>query len=117
VSDEIAVKREVELEAPPDEVWKALTDADELAEWFANDVELEPEPGGEGVFRWDDGEERHAQVEEVELERRFVFTWDGSRVEIELEEVPVGTRVTVVESPLAEWSTALELRACAYALA
>jgi uncharacterized protein YndB with AHSA1/START domain len=111
------ITREIELDAPPDEVWEALTDEDKLAEWFANDVELDAEPGGEGVFRWDDGEERRAVVEEVEPERRFVFTWDESRVVIELEEIPVGTRVTVVESPVAEWSTALELRACAYALA
>ena len=107
------VRREIELEAPPDEVWRALTDPDELEQWFANDVELEPEPGGEGVFRWDDGDERHALVEEIEPERRFVFTWDGDRVEIELEEIPAGTRVIVIESPVAEWSSALELRACA----
>jgi uncharacterized protein YndB with AHSA1/START domain len=111
------VTREIELESPPDEVWEALTDEEKLAEWFANDVELDPEPGGEGVFRWDDGDERHAVVEEVDPERRFVFTWEGSRVVIELEEIPVGTRVTVVESPLAEWSTALELRACVLAFA
>jgi uncharacterized protein YndB with AHSA1/START domain len=110
------ITREIELEAPPEEVWEALTDEDKLAEWFANDVELDAEPGGEGIFRWDDGEERHAIVEEVDPERRFVFTWDESRVGIELEEIPVGTRVTVVESPVAEWSTALELRACAYSL-
>jgi len=109
----VTVKREIELEAPVEEVWRALTDPDELEQWFANDVELEPEPGGEGVFRWDDGDERHAFVEEVEPERRFVFTWDGDRVEIELEEIPAGTRVIVVESPVAEWSSALELRACA----
>ena len=109
----VAVKREIEVEASPDEVWRALTDPDELERWFANDVELEAEPGGEGVFRWDDGDERHAVVEEVELERRFVFTWDGDRVEIELEEISAGTRVIVVESPVAEWSSALELRACA----
>jgi uncharacterized protein YndB with AHSA1/START domain len=115
--EETVVTREVELEASPEEVWEALTEEEQLAEWFANDVELDAVPGGEGVFRWDDGEERHAYVEEVAEERRFVFTWDGSRVVIELEEIPAGTRVTVVESPLAEWSTALELRACAYALA
>jgi hypothetical protein len=46
-----------------------------------------------------------------------VFTWDESRVVIELDEIPIGTRVTVIESPVAEWSTALELRACAYSLA
>lgn len=107
------IRREIELDAPPDEVWRALTDPDELEQWFANDVELEPEPGGEGLFRWDDGDERHAVVEEVVPERRFVFTWDGDRVEIELEEQPLGTRVIVVESPLAEWSSALELRASA----
>ena len=74
------VTREVVLEAPVEEVWSALTEPERLAEWFANDVELELEPGGEGVFRWDDGEERHAVVEEVEPERRFAFTWDESRV-------------------------------------
>src|SRR5438105_11493111 len=111
------VKREIELDAPPDEVWRALTDPDELEQWFANDVELDPREGGEGTFRWDDGEERHAIVEEVELERRFAFTWDDGHVVIELEELPAGTRVTIVESPSGEWSSALELRACALALA
>ena len=70
------VTREVVLEAPVEEVWSALTDPERLEEWFANDVELELEPGGEGTFRWDDGEERHAVVEEVDPERRFAFTWD-----------------------------------------
>ena len=107
------VERETLVEATPEEVWEALTDEDRLAEWFANDVELEAEPGGEGTFRWDNGEVRRAVVEEVVPLERFTFTWDDSRVEIELEEIPAGTRVTVVESPVAEWSTALELRACA----
>jgi len=85
------VTREIELAAPPEEVWEALTDADQLAEWFANDVELDPEPGGEGTFRWDNGEVRRAVVEEVVPLERFTFTWDDSRVEIELEEIPAGT--------------------------
>ena len=85
------VEREITLDAPPEEVWEALTDPEQLEEWFANDVELALEPGGDGVFRWDDGEERHALVEEVDPERRFVFTWDDSRVVIELEPIPAGT--------------------------
>ena len=117
MTEQIEVTREVELEAPREEVWEALTDADELAEWFANDVELDPEPGGEGTFRWDDGDVRHAVVEEVVPLERFAFTWEDGRVVIELEEIPFGTRVTVVESPTAEWSTALELRACAFVAA
>ena len=93
------VKREIEFGLPPDEIWRALTDEEELEQWFANDVELDAVPGGEGVFRWDDGETRHALIEELEPERRFVFTWDDSRVVIELEEIPTGTRVTVNNGP------------------
>ena len=99
--------REVVLEAPVEEVWSALTEPERLEEWFANDVELELEPGGEGTFRWDDGEERHAVVEEVDHERRFTFTWDESHVSIELDEVDGGTRVVVTETVGAGWSTAL----------
>jgi uncharacterized protein YndB with AHSA1/START domain len=101
----VEVTREVVLEAPVEEVWEALTDPEQLEEWFANDVELDLEPGGDGVFRWDDGEERHAVVEED----------DEGRVEIELEEVEGGTRLLVTETAGAGWSTALSLRALAFA--
>ena len=110
------VSREVVLEAPVEEVWSALTEPERLREWFANDVELELEPGGEGVFRWDDGEERAAVVVSVEPERRFAFTWDGGRVCIELDAVPAGTRVVVTETFGAGWATALSLQALAVAV-
>jgi uncharacterized protein YndB with AHSA1/START domain len=106
------VRREITLPARRDEVWEALTDEDRLGEWFANDVELDPRPGGTGTFRWDDGEERTASVVAVEAEERLVLRWldDGGLVELRLEDAPDGTRVVVREtSP--EWSTALELQA------
>jgi len=109
------VTREVVLDAPVEEVWTALTDPAELAEWFANDVILELEPGGDGVFRWDDGEERHAVVEDVEPFRRFAFTWDDGHVLIELDEVQAGTRVLITETAGAGWTAALSLRALAFA--
>ncbi len=107
------VRREIVVPAPADEVWSALTEPERLQEWFANEVELELEPGGRGTFRWDDGEERHAVVEEVVPGRRFAFTWEESRVAIELEEVDEGTRVVVTETLGAGWGTALELHALA----
>jgi uncharacterized protein YndB with AHSA1/START domain len=116
----VEVTRELVLPDPPDEVWTALTDPDALEEWFANDVELELEPGGEGVFRWDSGEVRRATVEEVEPGRRLAFWWseeegEETLVAIEHEEVPDGTRVTVTESApeASAWACALELRALA----
>ncbi len=108
------VQREIVVPAPVEEVWSALTEPERLEEWFANDVELDLEPGGVGTFRWDDGDERHAVVEEVVPERRFAFTWDDeSRVEIELAEVETGTRVLVTETAGAGWATALSLQALA----
>src|SRR5437867_4427867 len=61
--DGMEVVREIELESPPEEVWEAITEPERLEEWFANDVELDPRPGGEGRFRWANGEERRAVVE------------------------------------------------------
>ena len=110
------VRREVVLPAGREEVWAALTEPERLAEWFANEVELDARPGGAGLFRWSDGDERHAVVELVEPEERLELAWDDdAHVEFTLEDVPDGTRLTVVESApepracAAEWSWGVEL--------
>ena len=105
--------REIVFPAPPDEVWEALTDPEQLEEWFANDVELDAREGGEGVFRWDDGEERHATVVEAAPGERLVLDWDEEgTVVLTLEEVEEGTRLRVREST-PQFAIALELRAMA----
>ena len=107
------VEREIVVPEEPDEVWESLTDPERLEEWFASDVELDARPGGEGVFRWGDGDERHAVIRELEESERLVLDWDdGGSVAIELEPVVEGTRVHVVESS-PEFAPALELRALA----
>jgi uncharacterized protein YndB with AHSA1/START domain len=108
------ITREIEVPETPDEVWEALTEPERLEEWFASEVELDARPGGEGVFRWGDGDERHAVVRELEEAERLVLDWDdGGSVAIELETAESGTVVRVVEtSP--EFAPALELRAMAW---
>ena len=107
------VTRELELPAAPDEVWEELTNPARLEEWFATEVELDLDEG-EGHFRWENG-----VVETVEEGRRLGYTWideEGreTQVDFTIEEVDEGTRVVVTETaPVAEWGTALELRACA----
>jgi uncharacterized protein YndB with AHSA1/START domain len=110
------VRREIVLPAPREAVWSALTDPGELADWFANEVELDLRPGGGASFRWSNGEERRATVTEVERAERLAFEWeDEGEVEFELADDPDGTRLTVVETSPA-WSTALDLQASALAL-
>ena len=108
------IERDIVFPASPAEVWEALTEPARLEEWFASEVSLDARPGGEGVFRWGDGDERRAVVREIEPEERLVLDWeDDGQVVLELEEVDGGTRLHVVEtSP--DWSTALELHALAW---
>jgi uncharacterized protein YndB with AHSA1/START domain len=110
----VQVEREIVFPESPEEVWEALTEPERLEEWFATEVELDPRPGGTGVFRWGDGEERRATVREASEEERLVLDWedDGGEVVLELEEVDGGTRLRIVEST-PEFATALELRALA----
>lgn len=107
------VEREIVVPESPAEAWEALTEPERLEEWFATEAELDPRPGGEGVFRWGDGDERRATVREVEQEERLVLDWDdGGEVVLELEPAEDGTLVRVIEtSP--ELAPALEWRACA----
>ena len=94
------VTREVVLDVPPDEVWDALTDPSRLEEWFS-----------------EDGEERELVVEEVEPGRRVAYTWDESRVAIELEPVEEGTRVVVTETGELGWDAPRALSALSFAYA
>jgi len=99
------IERETLIEASPDEVWEALTDEDRLEEWLAPDVELDPVEGGEISVR-DGDDERTGTVETVEEGERFAFTWSRpgegeSFVEFTIEPLPGGSRVTVIETPMA----------------
>jgi uncharacterized protein YndB with AHSA1/START domain len=95
---EHAVERELTVSDTPEEVWESLAEPD----WLGEDALIELRPSGE-VRAGDRG----GFVEEVEPPRRLSFWWseeggESTRVEIELDDAPEGTRVRVTESrPLA----------------
>src|SRR2546423_10449870 len=96
---QMEVTREIVLPAPREEVWAALTEAERLEEWFANDVELDARPGGEGVFRWDDGDERRAVVREAEPGERLVLDLgDEGQGVLQLDEGDGGTPGPVLQT-------------------
>ena len=98
---------ETVVPASPEETWEAITDPERLGEWLGEGADVDLRPGGD--LRID---ERDGFVEEVDEPRRLVFWWaapgeESSRVEIDLEPEPDGTRVRVVESrPLRELDAA-----------
>ena len=100
-----SVTRETVLDLDRDDAWRAVTDAEQLEHWLADEVEIDLVEGGDLRVRYDDGRERHGTVEEVTEPERVVFRWHPvpeieleTVVTIELEPAEEGTRVTVVET-------------------
>jgi uncharacterized protein YndB with AHSA1/START domain len=109
------IEREVVIEAPVDVVWRTITEPDQISQWFADRVELEPKPGGHGAMYFgDSGEGGPLVVEAVEPPYRFSYRWNhpageepiaGNSVLVEFTlapESPERTRLRVVESGLDE---------------
>ena len=106
------IERTVDLTAPPEKVWAALTTAEGLAAWFGNQATIDLRPGGSAQMKWTEGFTADMRVERVEEPSVFGFTWhiyglpeDDPRrtyVEFTLEPAGAGTRLTVVESGFAQ---------------
>ena len=111
------IEKTVELRAPIARVWRAVTDHEEFGAWFR--VKLDgPFAVGEvttGQITYEGYEHMkwRSTTERMDEPHLFVFTWphaedaadagsfDGApvtRVEFRLEEIPSGTRLTIVES-------------------
>jgi uncharacterized protein YndB with AHSA1/START domain len=111
------IHKEILLPATREDVWAALTDPNELEQWFANEVDVDLRPGGLAHFRWGNGESREATFTVVEEGERLAFEWaDEGEVEFTLDDAADGTRLVVVETSPA-WTTALDLQASALACA
>jgi uncharacterized protein YndB with AHSA1/START domain len=100
-----AVRRQTILAVGREKAWRALSDADGLSSWLADEVELEVKEGARGRLRWHSGEERLVTVEEVREHRRLALSWcepggEPSLVELTLDDVPGGTRLVAIEMPL-----------------
>jgi uncharacterized protein YndB with AHSA1/START domain len=102
------VRRVPEVRAPRERVWAALTQPNELVRWFPTKrAEIDLRPGGDAHFEWEDSSDE-AVVEVVEPPGRLVFRWRPAglarpftTVSFTLEEIPDGTRLTLVESGFA----------------
>jgi uncharacterized protein YndB with AHSA1/START domain len=56
------IVKEIEIDAAPDAVWKALTDADELSRWFPLEARVTPGPGGKIFLSWGPNCEGEGQI-------------------------------------------------------
>jgi uncharacterized protein YndB with AHSA1/START domain len=92
------IERELWLQAPPEDVWQAITSDG----WLADEVDLDLRPGGDALFRSAE-DEKEGWIEEVSAPSRLTFWWaaDGepaTRVELTVRADDGCTRLRVIET-------------------
>jgi uncharacterized protein YndB with AHSA1/START domain len=109
------IRKTIVVEAPPEAVFKALTDEKELVQWMPREAKMDARVGGEYEFkyRWADralDTVLRGKILELEPNRRLSYTWDtetpdhqrrisGAVVTWLLDDLSEGkTRVTLIHS-------------------
>ena len=115
----LTIERDVLVEAPPEVVWRTITEPDQMSQWFADRVDLVVEPGAHGYLQFGD-QGGPVVVEIVDPPNRFSFRWNypggqepgtGNSMPVEFTLTAEGdgrTRLRVVESghELRDWPDA-----------
>ncbi len=105
---ERTIEKVLELKAPLERVWEAITDAEELARWFGDEAEVDLRPGGNASMIWAAHGRFAMRVEEVEAPHRLVWSWIHEP-NVAFDRVP-STRVEWVLTAREDGGTTLRLR-------
>jgi uncharacterized protein YndB with AHSA1/START domain len=103
------ISRTVRIDVPRERVWTALTDPDQMTEWFGDGVGFTAlEVGGTGSIDWDDYGSFPIEITEVAPLEALGFRWSGipadqldeysTHVRFSLVDAGESTDVTVVET-------------------
>jgi uncharacterized protein YndB with AHSA1/START domain len=81
-----SIEREIHVEATPEVVYTVISTPEHLEQWWPDEAELEPVPGGTGVISFGDRSAPDAKIQaltvvEADPPRRFSFRWVGDEQE------------------------------------
>jgi uncharacterized protein YndB with AHSA1/START domain len=91
-------EKEIEIAASVDDVWKALTEPEQLAGWMALDARVEPGVGGKVFISWGPDCEFETPIVAWEPGKRIAWEDDLVRVEFTLESRGGKTILKMVQS-------------------
>ena len=106
---ERVVEKTLELDAPIDRVWRAITDEAEIRRWFDDHPHYQATPGYEGAFVWDSHGSFAVKVVEAVAPTRVVWSW-VHQTGVPFAEGGVATTVTWTLTARADGGTTLYLR-------
>ena len=100
------IKQAMFINKSPEEVYNAITSADVWNSFFTYNSTLDPKPGGDFIWRWNDWGPDHYALEvpgkviEATSPKRFVFEWgkkNPTRITMDLSEKSGGTVLRLTE--------------------
>jgi len=108
-SSALEVTRTLDILAPREKVWAALTVPALINEWFGDESTFEPTVGATGSLTWADFGSYRLVIEEVDEPTLLAYRWARSKdvdpdthnsthVRFTLEDLGGSTRLTVVET-------------------
>lgn len=74
------VRRTIEIDAPVEKVWRAVTEPKHISEWFGQVVLVGSGVGVEGTIGWPDGPAVPIRVETFDPPRTVTYRWCNGEV-------------------------------------
>lgn len=71
----LEITRSIDINAPAEKVWAALTEPDLIAQWFGDTCEFDPRPGGAGSFGWTAHGTFRVVVEHADRPKTLIYRW------------------------------------------
>ncbi len=116
------ITRSIDIAAPLEKVWRAITEPDLIAQWFGETAEFDATPGGRGSFAWPDHGPFRIAVEHVDKPKTLVYRWarevgvdpvpgNSTLVRFDLTEIVGGTRLDLLETGFEELADAQSAQA------
>src|SRR5690242_20307134 len=98
----------IEVKASPEEVFRAITDPEQIVKWFAPEARVDPRAGGEYFFSWGPGMEGTSTISAWEPGKHFGTSNERTKICVDyyIEALDGGiTRLRLVQSfgPDATW--------------
>jgi uncharacterized protein YndB with AHSA1/START domain len=72
-----SIEKELFIKAPPERVFRALTEKEELERWFLKKAEIDLCPGGAIRFEWKSGFLNYGKILVLEPPHRLSYTWEA----------------------------------------
>ena len=90
------------IDCTPEQLWKALTEGDEITRWFCPSAEVTPGDGGSIRWSWGEGIEAEGRIEIWEPEKRLSVRTGDQAVDYFIDSGGGGTVLRVVHSGFGE---------------